>query len=120
MPPLPLRSSSARRPERRRPCLLCGSATAIPPLLDDRRPCLLCSTTGGPPSSARRLAVPYLYFNITLYLQRKHLVDVTEIYNQLSREKTKKPEAFQAGYLVILLVLSLFWLLWTIAGEEFD
>ncbi|CAI0398610.1 unnamed protein product [Linum tenue] len=54
------------------------------------------------------------------YLQRKHLVDVTEIYNQLSREKTKKPEAFQAGYLVILLVLSLFWLLWTIAGEEFD
>ncbi|CAL1356927.1 unnamed protein product [Linum trigynum] len=64
------------------------------------------------------ISVPYLYFNLTLYLQRKHLVDVTEIYNQLSREKSQR--LFKLGYLVILLVLSLFWLLWTIAGEEFD
>ncbi|CAI0385513.1 unnamed protein product [Linum tenue] len=64
------------------------------------------------------ISVPYLYFNLTLYLQRKHLVDVTEIYNQLSKEKSQR--LFKLGYLVILLVLSLFWLLWTIAGEEFD
>ncbi|XP_021657339.2 protein cornichon homolog 1 isoform X2 [Hevea brasiliensis] len=63
------------------------------------------------------LSLPYLYYNITLYLQRRHLVDVTEIYNQLNREKQRR--LFKLGFLVILLVLCIFWFLWTI-GEAFE
>uniref|UniRef100_A0A2P2Q2W2 Protein cornichon homolog 4-like n=1 Tax=Rhizophora mucronata TaxID=61149 RepID=A0A2P2Q2W2_RHIMU len=63
------------------------------------------------------LSLPYLYYNTTLYLQRRHLVDVTEIYNQLNWEK--KQRTFKFLYLIALVVISLFWLLWTV-GEEVD
>ncbi|KAK1286336.1 hypothetical protein QJS10_CPB20g01544 [Acorus calamus] len=33
------------------------------------------------------LCVPYLYYNVKLYNQRQHLVDVTEIFNQLHKER---------------------------------
>ncbi|CAN1157789.1 Protein cornichon homolog 4 [Linum perenne] len=61
------------------------------------------------------ISLPYLYFNLTLYLERQHLVDVTEIYNQLNREKRQR--FYKLGYLVTLFVLSLIWLLWTIVNE---
>lgn len=41
------------------------------------------------------------------YMKGRHLVDVTEIYNQLSWEK--KQRFFKIGYLLILFILSLFW-----------
>ncbi|XP_071724369.1 protein cornichon homolog 4-like [Rutidosis leptorrhynchoides] len=62
------------------------------------------------------LSLPYVYFNVTLYLERTHLVDVTEIYNQLPKEK--KTRAIKMGYLVVLLVISLFWLLWTTGDDD--
>lgn len=40
-------------------------------------------------------------------MKGRHLVDVTEIYNQLSWEK--KQRFFKIGYLLILFILSLFW-----------
>ncbi|KAF8380424.1 hypothetical protein HHK36_027910 [Tetracentron sinense] len=53
------------------------------------------------------LCVPYLYYNVRMYMQRKHLVDVTEIFNMLNWEK--KQRLFKLAYLVILLFISIFW-----------
>ncbi|KAJ4727114.1 Cornichon family protein [Melia azedarach] len=61
------------------------------------------------------LCLPYLYYNVRLYRRRQHLVDVTEIYSQLSWEK--KQRFYKLAYLIILLVLCIFWLLWT-AGKN--
>lgn len=55
--------------------------------------------------------MPYLYYDIRLYTQRKHLVDVTEIFNQLPWEK--KQRLFKLVYLVSLLFLSIFWLIYS-------
>ncbi|XP_038907022.1 protein cornichon homolog 4-like [Benincasa hispida] len=55
--------------------------------------------------------IPYLYYNLRLYTQRKHLVDVTEIFNQLPWEK--KQRLFKLIYLVSLLFLSIFWLIYS-------
>ncbi|KAI6707306.1 hypothetical protein NL676_010268 [Syzygium grande] len=62
------------------------------------------------------LCVPYLYYNVTLYTQKQHLVDVTEIYNMLKWEKKKR--LFKLGYLVMLLFLSLFWLIYSALDDH--
>lgn len=41
------------------------------------------------------------------YMRRHHLVDVTEIFNQLNWEK--KQRLFKLGYLIFILFISLFW-----------
>ncbi|KAL1316608.1 hypothetical protein HN51_068786 [Arachis hypogaea] len=56
------------------------------------------------------LSLPYLCFNLHLYRQRKHLVDVTEIFNNLSWEK--KHRLLKLIYLVFSLFLSLFWMIY--------
>ncbi|XP_073042401.1 protein cornichon homolog 4-like isoform X1 [Primulina eburnea] len=61
------------------------------------------------------MCLPYLYYNIKLYSQRQHLVDVTEIFNQL--HWAKKIRLYKLIYLVILLALSIFWMIWTIVEE---
>ncbi|ESR58488.1 hypothetical protein CICLE_v10022158mg [Citrus x clementina] len=53
------------------------------------------------------LSLPYLYFNVRLYTRRQHLVDVTEIYSQLTWEKHLR--LYKLCYLIILLVLCIFW-----------
>ncbi|RDX78169.1 Protein cornichon-like 4, partial [Mucuna pruriens] len=50
---------------------------------------------------------PCLFFNIRLYRQRRHLIDVTEIFNLLSWEK--KHRLVKLFYLVFTLFLSVFW-----------
>ncbi|KAK4422766.1 protein cornichon4 [Sesamum alatum] len=55
------------------------------------------------------LSIPYLYYNVRLYLRRQHFVDVTEIFNLLNREK--KQRLFKLGYVVLLLFISLFWMI---------
>ncbi|XP_058221817.1 protein cornichon homolog 4-like [Rhododendron vialii] len=62
------------------------------------------------------LSVPYLYYNVTLYMRRKHLVDVTEIFNLLHWEK--KQRLFKLGYLIFLLFISLFWMIWSALEED--
>ncbi|KAK4794105.1 hypothetical protein SAY86_012099 [Trapa natans] len=62
------------------------------------------------------LSVPYLYYNVNLYLQKQHLVDVTEIYNMLKWEK--KQRLFKLGYLIILLLLSIFWMIMAALDEH--
>ncbi|XP_058778235.1 protein cornichon homolog 4-like [Vicia villosa] len=62
------------------------------------------------------LCVPYLYFNIRLYRQKKHLIDVTEIFSMLSWEK--KQRLVKLFYLVITLFLSVFWLIYTTLDEH--
>ncbi|KAL6181941.1 hypothetical protein ACLB2K_048588 [Fragaria x ananassa] len=54
---------------------------------------------------------PYLYYNMTLYTSNRHLVDVTEIFNMLHKEK--KQRLFKLFYLVFLLFLSIFWMILT-------
>ncbi|KAG6788426.1 hypothetical protein POTOM_004492 [Populus tomentosa] len=63
------------------------------------------------------LCIPYLYYNVRLYTQRQHLVDVTEIFNMLNWEK--KQRLFKLGYLIVLLFLSIFWMILT-ALEDSD
>uniref|UniRef100_A0A7N0TD37 Cornichon family protein n=1 Tax=Kalanchoe fedtschenkoi TaxID=63787 RepID=A0A7N0TD37_KALFE len=63
------------------------------------------------------LSAPYLYYNIKLYKMGKHLVDVTEIHNQLEHERNRRLIKF--GYLCIIVVLSLFWVIWSVA-ENFE
>ncbi|XP_009623588.1 protein cornichon homolog 4-like isoform X1 [Nicotiana tabacum] len=63
------------------------------------------------------LCVPYLYYNVKLYMQRRHLVDVTEIFNMLNWEK--KQRLFKLGNMVILLLISLFWVIYS-ALEDHD
>lgn len=62
------------------------------------------------------LSVPYLYYNIRLYMRREHLIDVTEIFNMLNWEK--KQRLFKLGYLVFLLLISLFWMIWSALEDD--
>ncbi|GFP82271.1 probable protein cornichon homolog 2 [Phtheirospermum japonicum] len=61
------------------------------------------------------LCVPYAYYNVTLYSRGRHLVDVTEIFNQLPWEK--KIRLYKLGYLVIFLALTIFLMIWSIVDE---
>ncbi|KAE9597717.1 hypothetical protein Lal_00041501 [Lupinus albus] len=54
---------------------------------------------------------PYLYYNFRLYKQGKHRVDVTEIFNLLPQEK--KQRLIKLFYLLFLLLLSIFWMIYT-------
>nr|POE92130.1 protein cornichon like 4 [Quercus suber] len=62
------------------------------------------------------LSVPYLYYNVRQYLQRKHLVDVTEIFNLLHWEK--KQRLFKLFYLIFLLFLTIFWMILTALDDH--
>ncbi|XP_024994892.1 protein cornichon homolog 4-like [Cynara cardunculus var. scolymus] len=62
------------------------------------------------------LASPYLYYNLRLYGRREHLVDVTEIFNQLNREK--KQRLFKLGYLIMLLFITLFWMIFNALEDD--
>ncbi|XP_049376595.1 protein cornichon homolog 4-like [Solanum stenotomum] len=63
--------------------------------------------------------VPYLYYNVNLYMQRRHLIDVTEIFNMLSWEK--KQRIFKLAHIIILLVISLFWVIYSaLEDDELD
>ncbi|XP_076881086.1 protein cornichon homolog 4-like [Bidens hawaiensis] len=53
------------------------------------------------------LSAPCLYYNTRLYARRQHLVDVTEIFNQL--DGAKKQRLFKLGHLIFLLFITLFW-----------
>ncbi|KAL3743696.1 hypothetical protein ACJRO7_018893 [Eucalyptus globulus] len=52
------------------------------------------------------LSLPYLGYNIRLWKQNRHLVDVTEIYNKLKQEKDRR--LFKLYHLLILVVIALF------------
>ncbi|QCD91597.1 protein cornichon homolog 4-like [Vigna unguiculata] len=54
---------------------------------------------------------PYLLFNVRLYRQRRHLIDVTEIFNLLHWEKKQRLVKF--FYLVFTLFLSVFWMIYS-------
>ncbi|KAK3041029.1 hypothetical protein RJ639_026826 [Escallonia herrerae] len=62
------------------------------------------------------LGVPYLYYNVRLYMRRQHLLDVTEIFNQLNWEK--KQRLFKLGYLIFLLFISLFWMIYSALEDD--
>ncbi|XP_074568104.1 protein cornichon homolog 1-like [Curcuma longa] len=62
------------------------------------------------------LSVPYLYYNARLYQRRQHLIDVTEIFNQLNQEKKRR--LFKLINLVILLFLTLFWMIYSILEDD--
>nr|XP_018678492.1 PREDICTED: probable protein cornichon homolog 2 isoform X2 [Musa acuminata subsp. malaccensis] len=56
--------------------------------------------------------VPNLYYNFRLYQRRQHLIDVTEVFNQINREKKRR--LFKVVSVVGLLLMSLFWMLWSV------
>ncbi|KAL2516934.1 Protein cornichon4 [Abeliophyllum distichum] len=62
------------------------------------------------------LSVPYLYYNVRLYMRRQHLVDVTEIFNLLNWEK--KQRLFKLGYIIFLLFMSLFWMIYNALEDD--
>ncbi|KAF3324725.1 hypothetical protein FCM35_KLT10882 [Carex littledalei] len=62
------------------------------------------------------LSLPFVYYNYTLYQKRQHLIDVTEIFNHVYREK--KQRLIKLGCLVVFLFLSLFWMIWSVLEDE--
>ncbi|KAL3820195.1 hypothetical protein ACJIZ3_006100 [Penstemon smallii] len=62
------------------------------------------------------LCVPYLYYNVRLYIRRQHLVDVTEIFNLLNWEKNQR--LFKLGYVVLLIFMCLFWLIYNALEDD--
>ncbi|KAK9058958.1 hypothetical protein SSX86_021575 [Deinandra increscens subsp. villosa] len=60
--------------------------------------------------------LPYLYYNVNLYVHRRHLVYATEVFGELSREK--KQRIFKLVYLAFLLFFSIFWMIWSIVDLE--
>ncbi|XP_043700055.1 protein cornichon homolog 4-like [Telopea speciosissima] len=62
------------------------------------------------------LCVPYLYYNVRMYMQRQHLVDITEIFNMLNWEK--KQRLVKLAYLVIFLFLTIFWLIYSVLEDD--
>ncbi|CAH8388968.1 unnamed protein product [Eruca vesicaria subsp. sativa] len=64
------------------------------------------------------LSLPYLYYNFQLYLKRQHLVDVTEIFNLLSWEKKKR--LFKLAYIVLNLLFTIFWLIYSAMDDYED
>ncbi|KAH7687056.1 Cornichon protein [Dioscorea alata] len=61
-------------------------------------------------------STPVLYYNVKLYQSRHHLIDVTEIFNLLNREKKRR--LFKLIYFVSLLFLSLFWMIWSVMEDD--
>ncbi|KAL8062514.1 hypothetical protein ABFX02_02G152600 [Erythranthe guttata] len=61
------------------------------------------------------ICAPYAYYNFTIYTRGRHLLDVTEIFNQLPWEK--KVRLYKLGYLVVFLALTIFWMIWSIVDE---
>ncbi|KMZ63067.1 ER-derived vesicles protein ERV14 [Zostera marina] len=55
---------------------------------------------------------PNLYYNVKQYRQNRHILDVTEIFNMLNREK--KIRIIKLTYYFLLIFFSLFWLIWNI------
>nr|XP_043612800.1 protein cornichon homolog 4-like [Erigeron canadensis] len=62
------------------------------------------------------LGLPYLYYNVRLYTRKQHLVDVTEIFNQLNW--AKKERLFKLGYLIFLLFITLFWMIYSALDDD--
>ncbi|KAG6516937.1 hypothetical protein ZIOFF_020312 [Zingiber officinale] len=58
----------------------------------------------------------YLIISTYRYQRRQHLIDVTEIFNQLNQEKKRR--LFKLINLVILLFLSLFWMIYSILEDD--
>lgn len=62
------------------------------------------------------LCLPYLYYDVRMYMDKHHLVDVTEIFNMLNHEKKKR--IVKLVYLIVTLFLSLFWLLYSALEDD--
>nr|XP_043630489.1 protein cornichon homolog 4-like [Erigeron canadensis] len=62
------------------------------------------------------LAVPYLYYNMRLYARKQHIVDVTEIFNQLNQAKMQW--IFNIGHFCSLLFITLFWNIYDALEED--
>ncbi|KAJ3691034.1 hypothetical protein LUZ61_020198 [Rhynchospora tenuis] len=62
------------------------------------------------------LSLPFVYYNYTVYQKRQHLIDVTEIFNHVYKEKKRR--LIKLGCLVVFLFLSLFWMIWSVLEDE--
>lgn len=47
------------------------------------------------------------FFAFVSYSRKQHLIDVTEIFNLLDREKKKR--LFKLAYIILTLFLTIFW-----------
>ncbi|MED6210442.1 hypothetical protein PIB30_064174 [Stylosanthes scabra] len=61
------------------------------------------------------IGLPCMYYNVTLYIKKEHLADVTEIYNKLNWEKKKR--LFKVGHSILLFVLAVLSLVWSLSEE---
>ncbi|KAJ1692833.1 hypothetical protein LUZ63_009531 [Rhynchospora breviuscula] len=62
------------------------------------------------------LSLPFVYYNYNVYQKRQHLIDVTEIFNHVYKEK--KQRLIKLGCLVVFLFLSLFWMIWSVLEDD--
>ncbi|CAI0388152.1 unnamed protein product [Linum tenue] len=52
------------------------------------------------------ISLPIACFHLTLYLKRKHLIDVTEVFRSLDREK--KQRVIKLGIYLVFLCITIF------------
>ncbi|KAK1419086.1 hypothetical protein QVD17_28243 [Tagetes erecta] len=86
----------------------------IPEFITQGVLCVLCLVTGH--WMMFILSVPCLLYNMRLYARRQHLVDVTEIFNQL--DVAKKQRLFKLGHLISLLFITLFWMIYNALEDD--
>ncbi|XP_061348613.1 protein cornichon homolog 4-like [Gastrolobium bilobum] len=61
------------------------------------------------------ISLPSLYYDLSLYVKREHLTDVTEIYNKVKWEKKKR--LFKVAHLLGLFVVSILSLVLTLTED---
>ncbi|PWA41471.1 cornichon [Artemisia annua] len=63
------------------------------------------------------LCLPYMCYNVNIYIHRQHLVYATEVFSVMSREKNQR--IFKLVYLACLLFFSIFWMIWSIVDDDY-
>ncbi|TYJ22825.1 hypothetical protein E1A91_A08G150500v1 [Gossypium mustelinum] len=76
--------------------------------------CFVCIATGQ--GFLCLMSLPNLHYNFKLYRSKRHLVDVTEIFNKLNSEK--KQRLIKFGYVILIFVVFLSRLLCTVGVDD--
>ncbi|KAK4803124.1 hypothetical protein SAY86_001327 [Trapa natans] len=81
------------------------NAVVLPEFVSQGALCLLYLLTGQ--WVIFFVSLPYLCCNIRSYRRRGYLVDITEIYKDLPKEKARR--LIKLYYLIFLMIFSIFW-----------
>ncbi|CAA7018599.1 unnamed protein product [Microthlaspi erraticum] len=61
------------------------------------------------------LSLPYLFYNIRLFMKKEHLADVTEMYNINKWEQKKR--IYKIGHIALSIFITSYWLIHSALGD---